>query len=164
MGAGQFDWGLRNDTRVSRFERTNIRNVTADDIGGPFDLAVADLSFISLTSVMDDVASFLRPGASFVSLIKPQFEANRGLIESGGVVRDAEVHASCIRSVFESACSCGFEVLALTYSPVKGPAGNIEFLFWAKNHGTASRQEGSMCFDEIERVVAEAHAELKGDS
>ena len=164
VGAGQFDWGLRNDTRVSLFERTHIRNVTADDIGGPFDLAVADLSFISLTSVMDDVASFLRPGASFVSLIKPQFEANRGLIEPGGVVRDAEVHASCIRSVFESACSCGFEVLALTYSLVKGPAGNIEFLFWAKNHGTASRQEGSMCFDEIERVVAEAHAELKGDS
>ena len=164
VGVGQFDWGLRNDPRVSLFERTNIRNVSAADIGGPFDLAVADLSFISLTCVMDDVASFLKPEASFVSLVKPQFEASKDDIESGGVVRDAKVHASCIRSVFESARSCGLEVLALTYSPVKGPAGNIEFLFWAKNHGTVSRQEGSMCFDEIERVVAEAHAKLKGDS
>ena len=164
VGVGQFDWGLRNDPRVSLFERTNIRNVSATDIGGPFDLAVADLSFISLTCVMDDVAFFLKPEASFVSLVKPQFEASKDDIESGGVVRDAKVHASCICSVFESACSCGLEVLALTYSPVKGPAGNIEFLFWAKNHGTVSQQEGSMCFDEIERVVAEAHAKLKGDS
>lgn len=164
VGVGQFDWGLRNDPRVSLFERTNIRNVSAADIGGPFDLAVADLSFISLTYVMGDVASFLKPEGSFVSLVKPQFEANKDDIESGGVVRDAHVHASCIRSVFESARSCGLEVISLTYSPVKGPAGNIEFLFWAKNHGIVSRQEGSMCFDEIERVVAAAHAKLKGDS
>lgn len=164
VGVGQFDWGLRNDSRVSLFERTNIRNVSAADIGGPFDLAVADLSFISLTSVMDDVAGFLKPQGSFVSLVKPQFEARREDVGEGGVVCDAHVHASCIQSVFESVCARGFEVCALTYSPVKGPAGNIEFLFWAKFRGITSRQEGSMCFDEIERVVAGAHAKLKGDS
>ena len=164
VGVGQFDWGLRNDPRVSLFERTNVRNVDADDIGGPFDLVVADLSSISLRSVMTDVAGFLKPQGSFVSLIKPQFEADRADIGEGGVVRDPHVHARCIESVFASARACGFEVCDLAHSPVKGPAGNIEFLFWAKCHSVNSPQEGSMCLDEIERVVAEAHAKLEDDS
>lgn len=164
VGAGQFDWKLRNDPRVSLFERTNVRNVDAADIGGPFDMVVADLSFISLNSVMADVAGFLKPQGSFVSLIKPQFEASRGDIGQGGVVRDPHVHARCIESVFSCARTCGFEIRGLVHSPVKGPAGNVEFLFWAKCHGVGQPQEGSMCFDEIERVVTEAHAKLKGDS
>lgn len=164
VGVGHFDWGLRNDPRVSLFERTNIRNVSAADIGGPFDLAVADLSFISLASVMSDIIAFLKPQGSFVSLIKPQFEVSKEEVEEGGVVRDPQMHARCIESVFESACACGFEVCDLTYSPVTGPAGNIEFLFWAKSQPCEPPREGSMCFDEIERVVVEAHARLKGES
>ena len=164
VGVGQFDWGLRNDPRVSLFERTNIRNVSAVDIGGPFDLVVADLSFISLVSVMDDVATFLKPRGSFISLIKPQFEVPKEEVGEGGVVRDPQVHACCITSVFESARACGLVVCGLTYSPVTGPAGNIEFLFWAKSQPCESPREGSMCFDEIERVVTEAHAKLKGKS
>ncbi len=164
VGVGQFDWGLRNDPRVSLFERTNIRNVSAVDIGGPFDLVVADLSFISLASVMSDVAAFLKPQGCFVSLLKPQFEASKDEVGEGGVVCDSQVHARCIEAVFERARACGFEVCGLTYSPVTGPAGNIEFLFWAKSRPCDSPREGSMCFDEIERVVAEAHAKLKGES
>lgn len=164
VGSAQFDWRLRNDPRVSLFERTNIRDASAEQIGGPFDLAVADLSFISLTLVMGDVASFLRPGGSFVSLIKPQFEATRDEIESGGVVSDAAVHVTCIERVLQSAIEHGFVLRALTYSPVVGPAGNIEFLFWGEYDNTSDEQEGSISFDEIERVVSRAHAELRGDS
>lgn len=164
VGAAQFDWRLRNDPRVSLFERTNIRDVSAIDIGGPFDLAVADLSFISLTLVMGKVASFLKDSGSFVSLIKPQFEAARADIESGGVVLDARVHEECIAAVLRSAQDEGFAIRALTHSPVVGPAGNIEFLFWGKYDATSRVGEGSISIDEIARVVATAHAELKGDS
>lgn len=83
VGVGQFDWRLRNDPRVSLFERTNIRNVSAADIDGPFDLVVADLSFISLASVMSDVAAFLKPQGCFVSLLKPQFEASKDEVGEG---------------------------------------------------------------------------------
>lgn len=164
VGSAQFDWTLRNDARVSLFERTNIRNVSAGDIDGPFDLAVADLSFISLVVVMDDVASFLKPQGAFVSLIKPQFEAERREIEEGGVVFDADVHARCISKVLDSARDGGFEIRALAFSPITGPAGNIEFLFWAKKRGELDVEEGSIDFDEIQRVVERAHARLRSDS
>lgn len=164
VGAGQFDWSLRNDARVSLFERTNIRHVSAADIGGPFDLAVADLSFISLVTVMDDIAGFLKPQGLFVSLLKPQFEARREDVDEGGVVHDAAVHVRCIRDVLESARACGFQVGGIDHSPVTGPAGNIEFLFWGQCRGTACAQEGSMDMDDIERAVEAAHAELGADS
>lgn len=164
VGAAQFDWRLRNDPRVSLYERTNIRDVRAADIGGPFDLAVADLSFISLTVVMGDVAGFLKEGASFVSLIKPQFEANRGDIEEGGVVRDEGTHVACIERVLGSAVDHGFVIRALTYSPVVGPAGNIEFLLWGTRGAVESAEEFGVSFDDVQRVVGDAHAELRGCS
>lgn len=164
VGSGQFDWSLRNDPRVSLFERTNIRTVSAEQIGGPFELAVADLSFISLAVVMADIASFLEPSASFVSLLKPQFEARRDEIESGGVVTSANVHARCIRSVLSSARECGLAVRALTHSPITGPAGNIEFLFWAKKLDDSLPREGSIGTETIMRVVETAHERLRRDS
>lgn len=164
VGAGQFDWGLRNDARVSLYERTNIRNVRAADIGGPFDLAVADLSFISLRTVMDDVAGLLEEGGVFVSLVKPQFEARREEIDAGGVVRSASVHASCIAGVLDAAMRSGFDVRGLAHSPVTGPAGNIEFLLWAEYRGQDGAVRSSMVEAEIEGVVAAAHAELGGDT
>ena len=133
-----------------------------------FDLDVTGLSCVDLGASSGGFTDcLLQRGAAHVSAVDVgvrQFEARREDVGEGGVVCDAHVHASCIQSVFESVCARGFEVCALTYSPVKGPAGNIEFLFWAKFRGITSRQEGSMCFDEIERVVAGAHAKLKGDS
>lgn len=164
VGSAQFDWRLRNDPRVSLFERTNIRDVGASDIGGPFDLAVADLSFISLRVVMGDVAGFLKSDASFVSLIKPQFEARREDIEPGGVVRDASVHARCVADVLECARGNGFALCGLTYSPVVGPAGNIEFLFWGRRGDPSAGEKGGVSFVDIERVVASAHAELRSGS
>lgn len=160
VNAGQFDWALRNDPRVTLFERTNIRHADVTDIGGPFDLAVADLSFISLCTVMDDVVAFLEPRGMFVSLLKPQFEARRDQVEAGGVVRDAAVHAQCIQDVFECAASAGLDVCSLTHSPVTGPAGNIEFLFWARRQMPGTSRGGSIDASEIERVVATAHVEL----
>ena len=164
VGFGQFDWTLRNDLRVSLYERTNIRNVSADDIEGPFDLAVADLSFISLVTVMNDIASLLTSDGVCISLIKPQFEASREQIEEGGIVTSLDVHKQSIQNVLDSAAGAGFEVCALTYSPIKGPAGNIEFLFWAKLTNEISDRESSISNDDISRVVHEAHATLRSNS
>jgi 23S rRNA (cytidine1920-2'-O)/16S rRNA (cytidine1409-2'-O)-methyltransferase len=162
VGAGQFDWGLRNDVRISLFEHTNIRGLDATAIGGPFDCAVADLSFVSLCVVMPDVVGFLKPGGIFVSLIKPQFEAGKREVEAGGVVRDAVVHVRCIANVAECAQEHGLDVRGLSYSPITGPAGNIEFLFWAKYPSTVDVRRGSIDESEIARVVDLAHAELGG--
>ena len=163
VGVGQFDWSLRCDERVSLFEHTNVREVAAKDIEGPFDLVVADLSFISLRTVMQNIAGFLKPHASFISLIKPQFEVPKAQVEKGGVVHDAACHVTAIERVFESAEDAGLSICALTYSPVKGPAGNIEFLFWAKNAASAVPRSGSIGKIEIVRVVEEAHATLGGN-
>lgn len=162
VGAGQFDWGLRNDARVSLFEHTNIRGLGATGIGGPVDCATADLSFVSLRTVMDDIIAFLKPGALFISLIKPQFEVAKHEVEEGGVVYDAAVHARSIASVLDCASQHCLDVRGLTYSPVTGPAGNIEFLFWAKYCPEQAARRGSIDGTEIERVVDLAHARLGG--
>lgn len=163
VNVGQFDWGLRNDERVSLYERTNIRDVSATDIGGPFDLAVADLSFISLRVVMGNVASFLKDGASFVSLLKPQFEVAKSEVGAGGIVSDPHLHERSIAQVLECAREHGFDIQAITYSPVTGRTGNIEFLFWAKYDPSEVQTKGSIDGDCIKHVVEEAHARLGGN-
>lgn len=163
VGSAQFDWSLRNDPRISLYEGTNIRSVSAKDIGGPFDVAVADLSFISLTAVMDDIAGFLKMDGIFVSLLKPQFEAARKDVEAGGVVRNEQVHIQCISNVLDKAMSCGLEIKGLSFSPITGPAGNIEFLFWAKKSTTSEAQEVSIGADDISQVVHTAHAQLRSN-
>ena len=164
VNSGQFDWSLRGDSRVSLFEKTNIRKVSAEQIGGPFDLAVADLSFISLRVVMADVASFLKDGASFITLIKPQFEVAKSEVQTGGIVHDALLHERVIAQVIESAHGCGLEPRAISFSPITGKGGNIEFLLWAQKSVLSELPTASIDSEEIHRVVGMAHARLGGNT
>lgn len=128
VGYGQLAWKIRNDPRVVVMERTNIRYVTPEDLGQPLDLSVIDVSFISLSLVLPVVKTLLKPTGQVLCLIKPQFEAGRDKVGKKGVVRDAAVHEEVLRNFISLAKSLGFTIRNLTFSPVKGPEGNIEFL------------------------------------
>lgn len=162
VGRADFDWRLRNDERVSLFERTNVRGIDATAVGAPFDLVVADLSFIRLESVLADVVRLLGPAGRFVSLVKPQFEADREQVLEGGVVRDAAVHEQVLARVCAACAQHGLVVSGLTFSPVQGPKGNVEFLLLSA-FDSASAADG-MAFDaeEIRRVVRASHDALGG--
>lgn len=133
VGYGQLAWKLRNDERVINLERTNLRYVTEEQIPELLDLAVMDVSFISIKLVLPAVKSLLKENAELVCLIKPQFEAGREEVGKKGVVRDLKVHESVVRSILEFAPSIGLSVLGLDYSPIKGPEGNIEYICHMKN-------------------------------
>ena len=130
VGHGQLDWKLRNDGRVVFMEKTNFRYVTDADIREPIDFASVDVSFISLTKILIPARKLLRQGGEMVCLIKPQFEAGRDKVGKKGVVRDKKVHAEVIRRIVDYADMIGFSVKGLTYSPIKGPEGHIEYLMW----------------------------------
>ena len=154
VGYGQLAWKLRTDERVVNMERTNIRNVTVEDIGEPVDFISIDVSFISLLKIMLAVAPLLADGGSMVTLIKPQFEAGREHVGKGGIVRDSGVHRDVIRRVTDGIAACGISPLALTFSPIKGADGNIEYLLYSKKE-EAVRNEIS---DEmIEDIVTRSH-------
>jgi 23S rRNA (cytidine1920-2'-O)/16S rRNA (cytidine1409-2'-O)-methyltransferase len=128
VGYGQLDWKLRNDPRVEVHERTNIRGLTPEILSEAPTFATFDLSFISLKKVLPPVIKCLKPGFEMVALIKPQFEAGRGKVGSGGVVRDSEVHRQVLADIWEYAISQGLTVLGLAESGIRGPKGNVEFL------------------------------------
>src|SRR5438132_458518 len=129
VGTGQLAWSLRNDPRVTVRERCNVRNLTMADVGGvPVDLVVADLSFISLRLVAPALAGVARDGADAVLLIKPQFEAGKGQVRRGGLVTDPAVHRSVLEQVTAALAGDGLVPLAVMPSPLRGAAGNIEFL------------------------------------
>lgn len=128
VGYGQLAWKLRQDARVINLERTNLRYVTPEQIPEPLDLAVMDVSFISIRLVLPAVHALLKDGADLVCLIKPQFEAGREEVGKKGVVRDAAVHEEVINGILVFAPTVGFSVLGLDYSPIKGPEGNIEYI------------------------------------
>lgn len=128
VGYGQFAWKLRQDKRVVCMEKTNIRYVTKEDIADVLDFASVDVSFISLTKVLGPAKELLDFDGEMVCLIKPQFEAGREKVGKKGVVRDKKVHLEVIRNVLSFAKEIGFRVLALDFSPIKGPEGNIEYL------------------------------------
>jgi 23S rRNA (cytidine1920-2'-O)/16S rRNA (cytidine1409-2'-O)-methyltransferase len=131
VGKGQLDWRLRNDPRVIVKEELNARYLSERDIPEPFHFAVIDVSFISLTLILPPVTKLIAPGGQIVSLIKPQFEAGRENVGKGGVVRDPAVHESVIAHVRQFGTqSLPLEWLGLCESPLRGPAGNIEFLAW----------------------------------
>ena len=163
VGHGQLDWKLRNDPRVVCMEKTNIRYVTKEQIdGAELDFASIDVSFISLTKVLPPVYDMLRDKGEVVALIKPQFEAGREKVGKKGVVRDKSVHEEVIVKILDYAPTIGFRVLGLTYSPVKGPEGNIEYLVWLRKSGLAASEDGNEAGVEIsaKRVVEESHAAL----
>ena len=128
VGHGQLDWKLRNDPRVVCMEKTNIRYVKPEDIGTPARLVSIDVSFISLQLVLPVVRTLIAPDCQVVCLIKPQFEAGREQVGKKGVVRDKAVHVEVIEKTLTAAFALGFELKNLTFSPIKGPEGNIEYL------------------------------------
>lgn len=157
VGYGQLAWKLRTDERVVNMERTNIRNVTPEDIGTLLDFASIDVAFISLTKVLPVAFSLLTSEGELVALIKPQFEAGREFVGKKGVVRDPAVHENVIRRVTAFARELGFVAMALTFSPVKGPEGNIEYLIRLTKD---QNQQDTVTEERLVTVVAEAHGAL----
>lgn len=162
VGYGQFAWKLRQDGRVVCMEKTNIRYVTRQDIADVLDFASVDVSFISLTKVLGPAKELLAPGSEMVCLIKPQFEAGREKVGKKGVVRDKKVHLEVIHRVLDYAKEIGFYVLALDFSPIKGPEGNIEYLVYLQKMQLEEPGEPDMQEEAIDcaAVVEAAHALL----
>ncbi len=139
VGYGQLDWKIRSDERVKTIERTNLKICQIDEIYSTdepiADLLVSDLSFISLTKVLPNLKTLLKPEFhEMICLIKPQFEAGKEKVEKGGVVRDKKVHEEVIQNVIECAKDLNYKINGLTYSSIKGPSGNIEYLIWLSTH------------------------------
>ena len=156
VGYGQLAWKLRSDSRVVNMERTNIRYVRPEDIGELLDFASIDVAFISLTKVLEPAKALLKDTGEIVALIKPQFEAGRGNVGKKGVVRDPEVHRSVIREVIDYSREIGFSPVGLTFSPIKGPEGNIEYLV----HLLQSGESSALTEEKIDEIVDEAHKAL----
>ena len=156
VGYGQYAWKLRQDPRVVCMEKTNIRYVTPDQIGEPLDFASVDVSFISLTKVLEPAKALLREGAQMVCLIKPQFEAGKDKVGKKGVVREQSTHREVIEKVIAYARGLGFRVLHLDYSPVKGPEGNIEYLMFVEK----SAEPVTLGEEAAAAVVAASHQAL----
>lgn len=141
VGHGQLAWKLRNDERVVCMEKTNFRYMTRSDISDDLDFASVDVSFISLTKILVPARKLLKRGGQMVCLIKPQFEAGREKVGKKGVVRDKSVHREVIARVMDFAQLTGFEILGLTFSPIKGPEGNIEYLVYLEKDERAAGTE-----------------------
>lgn len=130
VGTNQLAWKVRSDPRVKAREQFNARQLTPVDVGEPVDLAVMDLSFISLTKVLPAVFSILRPGGQVICLIKPQFESERADVGKGGIIRDPELHAAAVEKIRRHAIEQGKEWRGVVDSPITGTDGNHEFLAW----------------------------------
>lgn len=166
VGYGQLAWKLRQDPRVTVLERTNIRYLEASRLLEPPDLATVDTSFISVRLFLPHLLSLLRHPADLIILVKPQFEAGRSEVGKRGVVRDPAVHREVLRRVAEAAAEAGAFCVGLTFSPIAGPQGNLEFLMhlktpegWAKAAVFLPPDLGAR----VEQVVAEAHAQVAGE-
>jgi len=157
VGHGQLAWKLRNDERVICMEKTNFRYVTDEQVPDKIDFASADVSFISLDKILPAAYPLLSDEGQMVCLIKPQFEAGREKVGKKGVVRDKKVHAEVIEKIVLLADELKLYPVGLTYSPIKGPEGNIEYLIWL-NKGSDSRKE--VLLKEIDSIVEMAHGSL----
>ncbi len=150
VGYGQLAWSLQSDERVSVYDRTNVRELTLERIGGkPVDLVVGDLSFIPLGLVLPALVRCAAPDADLVLMVKPQFEVGKERLGSGGVVRSAELRAEAVRTVAGRAADLGLGVLGVTASPLPGPSGNVEYFLWMR--------AGAPALDpaDVDRAVAE---------
>ncbi len=130
VGYGQMIWRLQNDARVRVVDRTNVRHLTPETIGGPVDLIVADLSFISLSLVLPALAACLADGGDLVPMVKPQFEVGKERVGSGGVVRDPALRADAVAGVADNAAALGLRTRGVVASPLPGPSGNVEYFLW----------------------------------
>ncbi|MFC5820412.1 TlyA family RNA methyltransferase [Nonomuraea harbinensis] len=153
VGYGQLAWSLRTDERVTVMERLNVRDLTPDLVGEPPTLVVGDLSFISLRLVLPALAAVAAPEADFVMLVKPQFEVGKDLVGAGGVVRDPELRAGAVRAAAAEAARLGLAVRGVTYSPLPGPSGNVEYLLWL------GKGEGEPPVADLEHEIRRAVAE-----
>ena len=159
VGYGQLDWKIRSSEKVKTIEKTNLKICNFDDIYSKnepvADLLVSDLSFISLEKVLPNLKTLLNPNFhEMVCLIKPQFEAGKEFVEKGGVVRDKNVHEQVINNVINCVNSLDYTIKGLTYSSIKGPAGNIEYLIWFSTENIEDN------YSDIKNLVEEAHKNL----
>lgn len=159
VGYGQLDWKIRSSNQVKTIEKTNLRTCDYSDIydvDEPVaDLLVSDLSFISLEKILPNLKTLMsKDFHEMICLIKPQFEAGKELVEKGGVVKDKKVHAEVIQNVINCVKELGYTIKGLTYSSIKGPAGNIEYLIWF------TTQEAEDCIPDLEELVNNAHSTL----
>lgn len=152
VGYGQFAWKLRSDPRVVCLERTNARYLTREQIPDPLDFFSVDVSFISLNLILPPLRPLMAPGGQGVCLIKPQFEAGREKVGKKGVVRDKGVHLEVLEHFLDHAGAAGFTVLGLTWSPIRGPEGNIEYLGWL------SAEAGEPWQGDLSALVEDSHA------
>jgi 23S rRNA (cytidine1920-2'-O)/16S rRNA (cytidine1409-2'-O)-methyltransferase len=153
VGYGQLAWSLRNDPRVVCLERTNARYLSEETIPDALDFFSMDVSFISVKLILPAVFALLHDGGEGVILIKPQFEAGKSKVGKNGVIRDKTVHLEVVSDIIHSLIDMGFGILALDFSPIKGPKGNIEFLAYVKK-GSESN------YFDIQTVVESAHSSL----
>ena len=151
VGYGQLAWAVRSDERVRVIDRTNVRTLTPEQIGGPADLTVADLSFISLRLVLPALAACTEPGGDLLPMVKPQFEVGRERLGTGGVVRDPRLRAEVVLGVAHAAAELGWHPAGVIRSPLPGPAGNVEFFLWLR-HADAAMIDDS----EITQIVSTA--------
>ncbi len=161
VGYGQFDWKLRNDDRVVCMEKTNVRYITPQDIAEKADFASIDVSFISLTKVLPAVLAVLKEDAKLVCLIKPQFEAGREKVGKKGVVRDKNVHKEVIYNMIDYVSEQNVGIHNISFSPIKGPEGNIEYLIYLQKNKTLITKEEAYIL--AESVVNASHKCLQGE-
>jgi len=154
VGYGQLAWSLRNDPRVTVMERTNVRDLTADAIGGTVDLVVADLSFISLSTVLPALTACADIDADIVPMVKPQFEVGKNRVGAGGVVSDPQLRADAVLTVARRATALQWHPVAVTASPLPGPSGNVEYFLQLR-----ARTDSPLHGESLEHAVRQAVAE-----
>lgn len=170
VGTNQLAWKLRQDERVISMEKTNIRYVTREDIADFIDFFSVDVAFISLKKVLEPVKALLTQEGQGVCLVKPQFEACREKVGKKGVVRDPKVHREVLEQIMQYVLSIGFEILELSFSPIKGPEGNIEYLLYIQNTDRIPDEDSleesfHVSYDSLIReTVAAAHGKLDKDA
>jgi 23S rRNA (cytidine1920-2'-O)/16S rRNA (cytidine1409-2'-O)-methyltransferase len=160
VGYGQLAWKLRNDPRVKVLERTNIRYIQRSDFDKQIEFATIDVSFISLRKVLPVVAMLFNENGEVIALVKPQFEANRHLVEKGGVVKDPEVHKQVIIELIYYSTQNGFTTAGLTYSPITGPSGNIEYFIYLKPGRKVNNIDVAKV---VPQIIHEAHTTFKNE-
>lgn len=154
VGYGELAWRIRTDSRVRPIERTNIRTIDLNLFDQPVEIGVIDVAFISLRKVLPAVSQIVEPAGDIIALVKPQFEAGRENVGKGGVVRNPHIHAQVLQEIVQFAQGIHWSIMGLTYSPIQGPAGNIEYLIWM------NRKFGEHPFDprgDIAHIVQQSH-------